>query len=158
MARGVLRRPDRLSAPSSLVDGACQRQSSSVCYEDREFPEHLVTVHPVKGLPNCGDSKRSRPERNALGPGTQPLDVLSAPRCGQTSPLGDHVCVWIDRDNLGDGAGKRDCDGAWAASQIQGARALAEIVALDDEINCRMRVWRTEAVIVRRGPDEWRGF
>jgi len=34
-----------------------QRQPSSVCYDDREFPQHLVSVHPVKGLPDRGDTE-----------------------------------------------------------------------------------------------------
>jgi hypothetical protein len=95
-----------------------ERQSPSVCYEDRQLPAHLVTVHPMEGVPDCGDSKRLCPERNVLGPGPQLLDVLSVLSCSQKLPLGDHVCIWIDGDNLADRVGQRNCDGAWTASQI----------------------------------------
>lgn len=105
--------PALLWTPPACVD---QRQSSLICYKDREFLKHLVTIHPVKGLPDCGDSKRPRSGRNVLSPGLQPLDVLSALECGQMPTLGDHVSIRVDSNDLGDSIGKRDCDGAWPAS------------------------------------------
>ena len=123
-------------------------QSPSVCCEDRELLEHLVTVHPMKGLPDCRDSKQVHTERNVLCPRPQPFDVVSTLRCGQTPPLGDHVGIWIDGHNLAHDNGKRDRDGARTAPQIEGAFAPAETVPFDDEIDCRPRVGRAEPAII----------
>ena len=43
-----------------------------------------------------------------------PATTAAARTCAdyQKLPLGDHVCIWIDGDNLADAAGKRDCHGA----------------------------------------------
>jgi hypothetical protein len=66
--------------------------------------------------------------------------------------------IWIDGDNLSDGVGKRDCDGVGTASQIQDAHALAEVVTLDNEIDRRLRIWRTETVVIRRRAGERRAL
>ena len=52
---------------------------------------------------------------------------------------------------------RKHCDSAWTASQIQGAYAVVETVALDNEINRRLRVWSTEIVIIRCRAGERRG-
>src|SRR6185437_9796040 len=134
-----------------------QRHPSSLCYEERKFLEHLVTVHPLKSLSDCGESKGPGPERNVLGPGPQPPYVMATPRRGQTTSLRNHVYVGINGDNLGGSIGKWDSNGAWTASQIQGACVLAETVALHYEIKCRMSIRSTKTVVIWHGSGERRG-
>jgi len=82
-----------------------QRQSASVRRDDRELPEHRVTIHPVKGLPDRGDAKKALLRATCPRPWTAATGCLSTPGCRRDVGLRDHVCIWIGRNNLGDGVG-----------------------------------------------------
>jgi len=81
-----------------------QRQSASVRRDDRELPEHRVTIHPVKGLPDRG-ARKGPASGDMSSAWTAATGCSVDPGCRETSALRDHVCIWIDGNNLGDGVG-----------------------------------------------------